>query len=267
MSINEPTETGVTRPSEVSETDHYVFPMSFAQRRLWFLSQLEPESAAYNTAIAVRMKGAIDRQAVERCFNDIVRRHEVLRTAFASQDGDPVQIIAAACRVELTATTIHGGEAALERAIAEEAGRPFDLSRSPLIRLCLLGVQREEHVLVVTLHHIVCDGWSAQILMREFVALYAARLAGTNASLPPLPIQYADYGAWQQQWLQGAVLEQQLAYWKAQLGGDLPVLELPADRPRSPVQSASGRPPVSRRTHLRCLCIGATAPERQPIAS
>lgn len=227
-------------PYEGAETEHYVFPMSFAQRRLWFLSQLEPESASYNTAIAVRMKGALDRQAVERSFNDIVRRHEVLRTTFASQDGNPVQVIAAEREVALKIVPIPGNDDRIEHAIAAEAQHPFDLSRGPLIRLCLLQRHDEEHVLVVTLHHIVCDGWSAQILAREFASLYAARTAGSTALLPTLPIQYADYGEWQRQWLQGDVLERQLAYWKRQLHGDLPVLELPTDRPRAGVQASSG---------------------------
>jgi hypothetical protein len=229
-----------TLPYEGAETEHYVFPMSFAQRRLWFLSQLEPENASYNTAIAVRMKGVLDRQAVASSFNDIVRRHEVLRTTFASLDGDLVQMIAVEREVDLMVVTLAASDDRVQRAIAEEAQRPFDLSRGPLIRLCLLQRHDEEHVLVVTLHHIVCDGWSAQILAREFASLYEARISGSGSSLQALPIQYADYGAWQRQWLQGAVLERQLTYWKRQLSGDLPVLELPTDRPRTGIQVSSG---------------------------
>jgi len=240
MPMNDEAARSQTLPDESAETEHYVFPMSFAQRRLWFLSQLEPDSASYNTAIAVRMKGALDRQAVARSFNDIVSRHEILRTTFASPDGNPVQIIAAAREVALRVVSISGSDAHLEQAIVEEAQRPFDLSGGPLLRLCLLHRHDEENVLVVTLHHIVCDGWSAQILAREFASLYAAGTAGALSSLPPLSIQYADYGEWQRQWLQGAVLERQLAYWKRQLQGDLPVLELPTDRPRAVVQASSG---------------------------
>ncbi|MDT3777026.1 amino acid adenylation domain-containing protein [Nitrospira sp. MA-1] len=222
------------------EPEHYVFPMSFAQRRLWFLSQLEPESASYNTAIAVRMKGVLDRQAVEDSFNDIVTRHEILRSTFESADGDPVQIIAAQREVHLKVVTIPRSDDRIEPAIAAEAQHPFDLMRGPLIRLCLMERHAEEHVLVVTLHHIVCDGWSAQILAREFAAFYAARIAGMTPSLPPLPIQYADFGEWQRQWMQGAVLERQVVYWKQQLNGDLPVLEIPTDRPRTAIQASSG---------------------------
>ncbi len=238
--MNDEAARSETLPYEGVETEHYVFPMSFAQRRLWFLSQLEPESASYNTAIAVKMTGVLDRQAVERSFNDIVRRHEVLRTTFASQDGNPVQIIAAEREVTLRVVPIHGSDDRIAHAVAAEAQHPFDLSRGPVLRLCLLERHDEEHVLVVTLHHIVCDGWSAQILAREFASLYAARTAGSTALLPTLPIQYADYGEWQRQWLQGDVLERQLAYWKRQLHGDLPVLELPTDRPRAGVQASSG---------------------------
>ncbi len=240
MPLNEEVARSETLPYEAMEAEHYVFPMSFAQRRLWFLSQLEPESSSYNTAITVRMKGVLDRQAVERSFNDIVMRHEVLRSTFESADGDPVQIIAAQREVHLRVVSIPKSDDRVEQAVAAEAQHPFDLARGPLIRLCLFERHDEEHVLVVTLHHIVCDGWSAQILAREFAACYAARIAGSTASLPPLPIQYADYGEWQRQWLQGAVLERQSAYWKQQLNGDLPVLEIPADRPRAAVQGSSG---------------------------
>ncbi|MGP0591233.1 amino acid adenylation domain-containing protein, partial [Nitrospira sp. T9] len=240
MPLNEEAARSESLSCEGMETEHYVFPMSFAQRRLWFLSQLEPESASYNTAIAVRMNGVLDRHAVECSFNDIVRRHEVLRSTFESADGDPVQIIAAEREVHLRVVTIPKSDDRVEHAVAAEAQQPFDLARGPLIRLCLLERHNAEQVLVVTLHHIVCDGWSAQILAREFAACYAARIAGMTASLPPLPIQYADFGEWQRQWMQGAVLERQLAYWKQQLNGELPVLELPTDRPRAAVQASSG---------------------------
>ncbi|MDR4481702.1 MAG: amino acid adenylation domain-containing protein [Nitrospirales bacterium] len=240
MPLNEETAPSETLPHEGVKTEHYVFPMSFAQRRLWFLSQLEPESASYNTAIAVRMKGVLDRHAVECSFNDIVRRHEVLRSTFESADGDPVQIIAAEREVQLRVVTIPEGDDRIEHAVAAEAQHRFDLARGPLIRLCLFEGHDEGHVLVVTLHHIVCDGWSAQILAREFAASYAARIAGRTAPLPSLPIQYADFGEWQRQWLQGVVLERQLNYWKQQLKGDLPVLELPTDRPRATIQASSG---------------------------
>lgn len=224
----------------VSEPERYSFPMSFGQRRLWFLSQLEPESASYNTAIAVRMRGRVDRSVLVDCFNRILERHEILRTTFAADQGDPVQIIAATGQVILETGEVAGTEEALRAAAQGEAQRPFDLARGPLLRLRLFAVGDDDHLLVVTLHHIVCDGWSAQILAREFTVLYAAAVRGVDATLPVLPIQYADYAEWQRSRLQGEVLEAQLAYWKKRLSGDLPVIELPTDRPRGAVQTSSG---------------------------
>ncbi|MBS0180177.1 MAG: amino acid adenylation domain-containing protein, partial [Nitrospira sp.] len=223
-----------------AETEQYLFPMSFGQRRLWFLSQFEPDSASYNTAIAVRMKGALNRKIVLDCFTRIVDRHEILRTTFGSDNGEPVQIITATGRVALETGVVEPRTDAIRLAACDEAQRPFDLQRGPLLRLRLFDVANDDHLLVVTLHHIVCDGWSAQILAREFAKLYAEAATGRDASLPVLPIQYADYAEWQRGWLQGDVLDRQLAYWKRQLSGELPVLELPTDRPRGAVQTSSG---------------------------
>lgn len=230
----------VPAASPVSEQEQYLFPMSFGQRRLWFLSQLEPESASYNTAIAVRMKGRVDRSVLLDCFNRIVARHEILRTTFAADQGEPVQIITATGHVTLETGEVAGTEDALRAAAQDEAQRPFDLTRGPLLRLRLFAVGDDDHLLVVTLHHIVCDGWSAQILAREFTALYAAAVRGLDATVPVLPIQYADYAEWQRSRSQADVLEKQLAYWKARLSGNLPVIELPTDRPRGAVQTSSG---------------------------
>ncbi|MCW5787556.1 MAG: amino acid adenylation domain-containing protein [Nitrospira sp.] len=223
-----------------AEAEQYLFPMSFGQRRLWFLSQLEPDSASYNTAIAVRMEGRVDREILLDCFNRIVARHEVLRTTFGSEEGEPVQIVAAAGHVTLECDVVENRPEAVRQAAREEAQRPFDLERGPLLRLRLFDLAEHDHLLVVTLHHIVCDGWSAQILAREFARLYAAAVIGIESPLPTLPIQYADYAEWQRGWLQGEVLERQLAYWKKQLAGDLPVIALPTDRPRGSVQTSSG---------------------------
>lgn len=223
-----------------AQVEEYLFPMSFGQRRLWFLSQLEADSASYNTAIAVRMEGRVDREILLDCFNRIVARHEVLRTTFRSEEGEPVQIIAGAGRVTLERGVVENRPEAVRQAAREEAQRPFDLERGPLLRLRLFDIAEHDQLLVVTLHHIVCDGWSAQILAREFARLYAAAAIGIEAPLPTLPIQYADYAEWQRGWLQGEVLERQLAYWKPQLSGDLPVVELPTDRPRGAVQTSSG---------------------------
>ncbi len=222
-----------------------VFPASFAQQRLWFLSQLEPDSASYNTALAVRLRGSLNREATAQSLSEIVRRHEVLRTTFDEVDGELVQVIVADHPKDLPVTDFSmespsTREASAAAAAQAEAHRPFDLRAGPLLRARLLKLAPLEHVLVLTLHHIVCDGWSSQILAREFVALYEAFDAGLPSPLPPLPIQYADYAVWQRGWLQGPVIEERLTYWKEKLKGRLPVLDLPTDRPRPAVQSDHG---------------------------
>ncbi|MCI0590252.1 MAG: condensation domain-containing protein, partial [Gammaproteobacteria bacterium] len=221
-------------------------PMSFAQERLWFLDQLEPGSARYNIPVALRLTGRLDVPAFGRSIHEIVRRHEVLRTTFATLDGQPVQVIAPVVELEIPTVDLSGlptweREAEVQRRVLEEAQRPFDLAAGPLIRVGLLdlGVTLKtghpERVVLFTLHHIVTDGWSMDILVREFIALY-----GNGAPLPALPIQYADYAVWQRGWLQGEVLEQQLVYWKHQLAGESAVLKLPTDRPRPFAQSYRG---------------------------
>lgn len=236
--------TGVTIP-DTTRSNADVFPASFAQQRLWFLSQLEPDSASYNTALAVRLRGPLNRAALEQSLNEIVRRHESLRTTFDERDGELVQVIADDRPIDLPAVDFSLEPPSERQALAAaaarvEAHRPFDLRSGPLMRVRLLKLGPQEHVLVLTLHHIVCDGWSSQILAREFVTLYEAFHAGLPSSLPPLPIQYADYAVWQRGWLQGSVLEERLAYWKKKLKGRLPVLDLPTDRPRPAVQSDRG---------------------------
>jgi len=218
-------------------------PLSFAQQRLWFLDQLEPDSPAYNLPAAIRLQGNLDSAALERSFNETVSRHESLRTTFLVVEGEPVQFIAPHSElklayVDLSATEEREREARL-RATAEAQG-PFDLSRGPLIRATLLRLSELEHVLLFTMHHIVSDGWSLGILRREVAALYEAYAQGRPAALPELSIQYADFAVWQREWLQGAVLEEQLSYWRGQLGGGSPVLELPLDRARPAVQSLRG---------------------------
>jgi acyl carrier protein len=226
-------------------------PLSFAQERLWFLDQLEPGSATYNMPGALRVRGELDRVAFERAMNEIVRRHEVLRTTFVVVDGQPVQVMVPALTlsiptVDLSALPEESREAEVRRLAIEEAQRPFDLAVGPLLRVRLLDLGgcaetgEPEQVLLFTLHHIVSDGWSEDILVREFVVLYEAFLEGKESPLPALPIQYADYAVWQRGWLQGEVLERQLAYWTGQLKGAPAVLVLPTDRPRPAVQSYRG---------------------------
>jgi amino acid adenylation domain-containing protein len=236
--------TGAPAPA-ASPSNADVFPASFAQQRLWFLSQLEPDSASYNTALAVRLRGPLNREATAQSLNEIVRRHEVLRTTFDEIAGELVQVIAEDLPMDLPVVDFSleppSERVALAASAARaEAHRPFDLRTGPLMRVRLLKLGPQEHVLVLTLHHIVCDGWSSQILAREFVTLYEAFDAGLSSPLPPLPIQYADYAVWQRGWLQGSVVEERLAYWKEKLKGRLPVLDLPTDRPRPAVQSDRG---------------------------
>ncbi|HEY0605955.1 MAG TPA: amino acid adenylation domain-containing protein, partial [Herpetosiphonaceae bacterium] len=219
-------------------------PLSFAQQRLWFLSQLESDNWSYNVPASLRLAGALDVAAFQQSLNTIVERHEILRTTFATADGQPVQVIAPAQIVPLPLLDLQTlppdeREAEARRMVADELRRPFDLARGPLIRASLLRLSAEDHVLLLTLHHIVADGWSIGVFIRELIALYGAFAKGTTPALPELPIQYADYAVWQRDWLQGAELENQLAYWRRQLA-DLVPLELPADYQRPPVPSFRG---------------------------
>ncbi len=220
-------------------------PLSFAQRRLWFLNQLEPESAAYNIPAAVRLSGNLDVTALERSLNEIVRRHEALRTRIGMAEGRPIQLIAADLKVSLPLVNLddtpEAEQSAVVRRLAEEEARAlFDLAGGPLLRARLLRLGETEHVLLLTVHHIVSDGWSVGVLIREAAALYAAFVKEESAPLAELPVQYADFAIWQQGWLRDAVLAEQLAYWQEQLGGTLPALELPTSRPRPAIQSYRG---------------------------
>jgi amino acid adenylation domain-containing protein len=218
--------------------------LSFAQQRLWFLSQFEGASEAYHIAGGLRLLGSLDRAALRRALDRIVARHEVLRTTFSQVDGRPVQIIGPAetgfLLREHDLRFAPDRSAALERLAADEAGQPFDLEHGPLIRGRLAQLDQDDHALLVTMHHIVSDGWSMGILINELNALYRAYCEGGEADLPDLLIQYADYAAWQRRWLQGAELETQLAYWRRQLGGELSVLALPTDKTRPAQQWGPG---------------------------
>src|SRR5215213_2141848 len=216
-------------------------PLSFAQRRMWFLNQLEPESAYYNVPLAMRLTGRLDTDALEQAINEVIRRHEVFRTTFASEGGEPVQVIAAAVHLTLTVEDIsgEGEDRAIELAL-EESAKQFDLSRGPLLRMRLLKLGPGDFVALLTVHHIISDGWSMGVLVREMAALYAAFVQGKPSPLPELPLQYADFAAWQQEWLRGSVLEDHLDYWKQQLDGAPTTLDLPTDKPRPPVQQFRG---------------------------
>ncbi|WP_164019628.1 non-ribosomal peptide synthetase, partial [Pyxidicoccus trucidator] len=219
-------------------------PVSFAQQRLWFLDQLTPDDATYAIPAAIRLSGLLDVAALERSFGELVRRHEALRTTFVEVEGTPLQVIAEEpvvplSRVDLTALPAESREAETRRRVLEEQERPFSLSTGPLLRTQLLKLGDSEHVLLVCMHHVVSDGWSMGVLVREVAALYEAFTQGRPSPLPELPVQYADYALWQRQWLQGPVLQAQLDYWRQQLHG-APTLELPTDKPRPAVRGGAG---------------------------
>ncbi|MFD2170023.1 amino acid adenylation domain-containing protein [Tumebacillus lipolyticus] len=220
-------------------------PVSFAQQRLWFMDQLQANNHAYNMFSAQRICGRLDADVLKRCFQSIVSRHEALRTTFSQTDGQPYQMIRAELElplsiIDLQHLSAQERTAEAHRLAVAEATQPFDLSEGPLIRTSLLRIGQEEHLLLLNMHHIVADGWSTDVLIRELLTLYAAYSEGVEPELLPLPIQYADFAAWQRSWLQGDVLDKQLSYWKQQLGGDLPTLQLPTDRPRPAMQSNRG---------------------------
>ncbi|QRN94792.1 non-ribosomal peptide synthase/polyketide synthase [Archangium violaceum] len=220
-------------------------PLSFSQQRLWFLDQLEPDSALYNMPTALRLEGPLDLEVLERCFTELVRRHEALRTTFQASGEAPTQVIAppaplVLARVDLGPLPAEQREAEALRLAEREARRPFNLKHGPLLRVTLLRLTDTEHVLVLNMHHIVSDGWSMTVLVREMAALYDAFSQGKPSPLPELPVQYADFAVWQRQWLQGQTLENQLTYWKQQLAGTPGLLELPTDKPRPPVQTFNG---------------------------
>jgi amino acid adenylation domain-containing protein len=220
-------------------------PLSLAQERLWFLDRLEPGSAVYNVPMARRLGGALDEAALERALGEIVRRHEALRTVFAEVGGSPVQVIAPFGGFALPVEDLSGSsdadrEAAVRRRAREEAARPFDLAAGPLFRAALLRLGQEEHVLLLSMHHIVSDGWSMGVLYRELSALYAAYREGRESPLAELAVQYADYAVWQREQLEGEVLDRQLAYWRERLAGAPELLELPTDHPRPAVQTFRG---------------------------
>ncbi|UUL82304.1 non-ribosomal peptide synthetase [Sphingomonas qomolangmaensis] len=219
--------------------------LSFAQQRLWFLDQFEPGSAFYNIALPMRFAQAVDPVALRGAIDDLVSRHETLRTSFGADGGEPVQVIAPAMPIEMPIHDLRGLPVAernreANRLARVEAQRPFDLQHGPVIRAGLVQISGSESLLLLTIHHIAADGWSLDVLMRELLQFYDARRGGRVASLPALTIQYADFASWQRRWLRGAVLQAQVDYWKRSLGGAPPLLALPTDRPRPPVQTFAG---------------------------
>jgi len=217
--------------------------LSSAQQRLWFLAQMEGGNAAYHMPLNLRLRGSLDVAALERSFNQLVARHAALRTTFIAVEGEGRQRVSPpAHSIRLTVTDVQGHDAQerLSRLIDEEGARPFDLSRGPLMRVSLVRLAADDHVLLLTQHHIISDGWSMGVLTRELGQLYEAALLDRDDPLPPLPVQYVDYAVWQKQWLSGDVLEQQSRYWRETLMGAPVLLELPTDHKRPPVQDYLG---------------------------
>jgi amino acid adenylation domain-containing protein len=263
--INSPGAERIPRREEGGQA-----PLSFAQQRLWFFDQFEPGNPAYNLVSTVLLQGKLDTVALERSFSEVTRRHEALRTTFDVRAGEPVQIITPPEPLHLNIEDItHLPEAEqdgiVQNLIHEQTQASFDFKRGPLLRITLVRLRNDEHVLLLAMHHIVSDAWSMGVLIGEVVALYEGYTAGRTVALPPLPIQYADFAVWQRQWLQGDVLEEQFAYWRQQLGGSLPVLELPTDRPRPVLQTYNGSslsfplsPALSQSLKSLCKAEGVT---------
>jgi amino acid adenylation domain-containing protein len=262
-----PTIAGLTQHIETLRSTHIhssipaisralreeTMPLSYAQQRLWFLDQWESDSPFYTIPIAVRLTGLLNVHALQHSLSEIVSRHEILRTTIVVREGQPRQVINPAWSVPLPLVDVQelaqsatGGvvasrqEEPIQSLMRAEARRPFDLSQGPLLRFWLLRLEETEHILLLTMHHSIFDGWSIDRFFYELDICYSARIAGKPSPLPPLPIQYVDYAIWQQEWLQGEALAQQVAYWKTHLAGAPTVLELPTDHPRPPIQTYRG---------------------------
>src|SRR6185503_543406 len=238
-------QNDVQTPPVVAMPRSGPMPLSFAQQRLWFVDQYQPGGAFYNIPVAVRLNGQIQVDALERTLKTIVERHEVLRTSFIQVDGEPWQVISPDATIELPITSLEhlppdDREAEAKRIAGKEATTPFDLASGQLLRAHLLRLSAGDHILLFNVHHIVSDGWSMSILVREVAALYASFVNGDDRPLPDLPVQYADFAHWQREWLQGEVLASQLRYWTTQLADAPAALELPADRPRPATQTFHG---------------------------
>ena len=222
-----------------------VYPLSFAQQRLWFLDRLEPGNPAYNISLAVNLKGQLDVALLEQSFNEIIRRHETLRTTFTTVNGQPVQVIASSLKLSLSVIDYQKniesqGDAAVWQLLTQESQQPFDLIQGSLLRAKLLRLAQQEHILLLEMHHIISDGWSAEVFLQEIALLYKAFLTNSSSPLPEVSVQYKDFAHWQRQWLQGEILQTQLSYWQQQLEGIPAALQLPTDRPRPAVQTSHG---------------------------
>ena len=239
-------QSGLDVPPIVPVPRAQPLPLSFAQQRLWFLDQLEPNDISYNVPVAVKLTGTLDVRALEAALCEIIKRHEVLRTTFAVVEREPVQIIHESMAMNLSVedfSDFNGQEREAEvlRIATEEAQKSFDLSHGPLLRARLLRLDKDQHIFFLTMHHIITDEWSMGVFIKEIATLYEALSSGKPSPLLDLAIQYADYAHWQRNWLQGGALEKQRAFWRQQLAGNLPTLKLPIDRQRVTGQTFRGR--------------------------
>ncbi|HEY0019308.1 MAG TPA: amino acid adenylation domain-containing protein, partial [Longimicrobium sp.] len=233
---------GADAPAQPQDEEVFVFPVSFAQQRLWLLDRMGGQGS-YGVTSGLRLSGPLRAEAMRLALEEIVYRHEALRTTFATVDGEPVQVVRPAARFPLPVEDIGAAgdvEAEMRRRVGEETRRPFDLRSGPLFRAVLLRASEQEHTLVVSMHHIVSDGWSLGVLFRELSTLYGAFSRGEPSPLPDLPIQFADYAVWERDTLRGAALEERLGWWRDRLSGAPALLELSTDRPRPPAQSHRG---------------------------
>jgi amino acid adenylation domain-containing protein len=237
-------------------------PLSFGQRRLWFLDQLRPGQPFYNLFTAIRLTGPLNPAKLKRSLNEVVRRHEVLRTTFAEVNEQTVQIVAPMLTMTLPVQDLQSlseseQDARIRQLAAEQAQQPFDLTQGPLLRVTLLRLGEEQHVFLLTMHHIISDLWSQRVFMRELLTLYDAFSADRPSSLPDLPVQYADFAHWQRHWMQGEILETQLSYWREQLDGIPTLLRLPTDRPRPAIQNPGGAARLVMLPHALCAELKA----------
>jgi len=238
---------GIDKSSDntISKQTSVAPPASFLQEGLWFLDQFDPGQATYNVPGATKITGPLNHRALEKTLQEIIRRHETMRTTFENKLGRPVQIIAKehSFKLPLVALSETDAESQMNKVSAlatEEARRPFDLAKGPLFRAFLIKISSELHILVFNIHHIITDGWSMGVFTRELFKLYEAFSQNKSAPLEELPIQFADFAVWQRNWLRGETLEKQLSFWRKQLNEPLPVLELPPDKPRPAFQSGKG---------------------------
>ncbi|HMZ82282.1 MAG TPA: condensation domain-containing protein, partial [Acidobacteriota bacterium] len=245
------TQVRASAPPLQTVSRNQKLPLSFTQQRLWFLDQLEPGSAAYIMPAALRLTGELNLEALRNAFSELVKRHEILRTTFVTTDGEPALQISELARFTFAiedASTRSIDLADTQSATIQQfktemlqfLWRPFDLAAGPLLRVQIVKLAKTDHLLLISMHHIVSDGWSIGVMLREVAALYRAGVTGQPSSLPALPVQFADYAAWQRDFLNSERLEAELAYWKQKFAAPLPVLSLPTDRPRPEVQTFQG---------------------------